>query len=1067
MWIRRIEVRHCAGIAEGAVDLRQGFNVLHGPNELGKSTLVAALRAAFLLPAKSSLASDLQDWNAQEPPEVSVTFEDDDGRVWRIRKTFSGGSGKAFLEESRDGEDFTTDARGREVDGRLQEILRWGIEAPGGRGRRGMPSSLITTALLPDQSEVEAILEQSLADDADASGRDRLTEALEALAEDPRFKQIVDVVQAKVDEAFTPTGQKRRGQGSPWRGLADDRRRAEEWEREVQRQSDQTAGVRTRIEEFSGQLAGARAERERLLDAIAVHEARLEAEAALKAAEERFTEAESTIDRLKANEKAVAEAKGRVQALDEQREELAKALADTGSRVEAANARMQELESNDAEQARLLREQQGENARLELQQKLAALAARLEKATEIRELGAAVEAGARDIDDLEAALDEKRGLLAQASDANAQDQKRLDSLRLKRLVARHRLAAASTASLEQERADSVALESQAKEGEKQAGVLRDEAATLNAPDDAELGRLRTAEEASRIAAAKLSVGLTAELTVETAIETTVDVDGDVRTLTPDVGTPLELEATRELAVELPGVAKFRVRGGGRDLKEEADAAEGRWRAASGPVFGRTGCSSLEELVALRQRAEDLRSQADELMHEAEADALRAEGRNVIEQRLATARAERDRHAGDLGEYLEAGQTVDGLAATFDDPLDEAALGNEIDSLQESLHGRRSLSERMTVEIKGDERELEGERARLKEQEAQFAERSAALEDWQAVLESAEEEQGRLERERAAVDAELKALRTEAADEVEEARAILEGLTGTQAEQQSAHKDAESALGDARTELARLEGETPLLREGAANLDIDNLRTARDAAREALDALPPAEEGADPAAQREQADSADRSIRDLESELRRAEGALEQTGGLDERREQAQEAAQALARREQELELDYQAWQLLQETLREAEQAGSAHLGSALVQPVSERIASLTGGRYGELALGPQLDATGIELAGSEREFGALSVGTREQIALVLRLAIAEALGTFVVLDDQLTQTDEMRMEWMRRLLVQAAEGSQVIVLTCHPTDYEAESPDHVVDLSRLVSRSDQAPGAASQPREGT
>ena len=336
-----------------------------------------------------------------------------------------------------------------------------------------------------------------------------------------------------------------------------------------------------------------------------------------------------------------------------------------------------------------------------------------------------------------------------------------------------------------------------------------------------------------------------------------------------------------------------------------------------------------------------------------------------------------------------------------------------------------------------------------------------------MLESAGEERGRLERELAAVDAELKALRTEAADEVEEARAILEGLTETQTEQQRAHEDAESALGEARTELARLEGETPLLREGAAGLDLDALRAAHDAAREALDALPPVEDGTDADALRQKADSADRSVGDLESELRKAEGALEQTGGqhLDEQREQAQEASQALARREQELELDYQAWQLLQDTLREAEQAGSAHLGSALVQPVSERIADLTAGRYGELALGPQLDASGIELGGSEREFGALSVGTREQIALVLRLAIAEALGTFVVLDDQLTQTDETRMEWMRRLLAQAAEeGSQVIVLTCHPLDYEAESPDHVVDLSGVVSRSDQGAGAESQPR---
>ena len=74
---------------------------------------------------------------------------------------------------------------------------------------------------------------------------------------------------------------------------------------------------------------------------------------------------------------------------------------------------------------------------------------------------------------------------------------------------------------------------------------------------------------------------------------------------------------------------------------------------------------------------------------------------------------------------------------------------------------------------------------------------------------------------------------------------------------------------------------------------------------------------------------------------------------------------------------------------------------------------------------------------------------------MLRLPIAEALGTFVVLDDQLTQTDDTRMEWMRRLLAQAAQASQVIVFTCHPLDYEPESPDHVVDLSTVLRRSDQ------------
>ena len=527
-----------------------------------------------------------------------------------------------------------------------------------------------------------------------------------------------------------------------------------------------------------------------------------------------------------------------------------------GSKRHRANLR--ELESGDAEQRRRLREQERENARLELQQKLAAQTARVEKATEIRELGTAIEGVAQEVERLEAALEEKRDLLAQAADANAQDEERIEALRLERLVARYRAAAASTQALEKERADALELARQATEGEARAVALRDEAAALDAPDEAELARLREADEEARFAAAKLSVGLTAELTLEAAIEAMVDVDGSVRTLTPVPGTPTEFEAERELAIELPGVATLRVRGGGRDLKNEAAAAKARWEAAAGPVFSRTGCSSLDALVALCQRAEGLRSDADKLDGEAKAAGLRAEGLNVIEQRLATARAERDRHAGDLAEHLDAGQTVAGLVAAFDVALDEAALGGEMDALLAGLQERRSLSGRMTVEIEGDLRALEDRRTRRAAQGEQFAERSAALADWQAVLACAEEDQGRLRRELTAIDAELGDLRMEAADEVGEARTTLKGAEETRTEQQAALQEVERTLTAARTELARLEGETPLLVENAKGLDPDTLRTARDEAREALEALPPmAEQGTDTVAMREEADGADR------------------------------------------------------------------------------------------------------------------------------------------------------------------------------------------------------------------
>ena len=49
MWIRQISVRDFAGIRSADVSFDHGLNVLYGPNEIGKSTLVDAMRAALLL----------------------------------------------------------------------------------------------------------------------------------------------------------------------------------------------------------------------------------------------------------------------------------------------------------------------------------------------------------------------------------------------------------------------------------------------------------------------------------------------------------------------------------------------------------------------------------------------------------------------------------------------------------------------------------------------------------------------------------------------------------------------------------------------------------------------------------------------------------------------------------------------------------------------------------------------------------------------------------------------------------------------------------------------------------
>ena len=331
-------------------------------------------------------------------------------------------------------------------------------------------------------------------------------------------------------------------------------------------------------------------------------------------------------------------------------------------------------------------------------------------------------------------------------------------------------------------------------------------------------------------------------------------------------------------------------------------------------------------------------------------------------------------------------------------------------------------------------------------------------DWRQVLAGARAEGDRLRRELEAVDAELAKIRIEATTEVEQARQALADLDGEEHRARETLRVTTERWTTARDELARLEGEAAELRATTQDEDIEAARGLRDRCRADLDALPAPAGEVDPerlAGAKDAATAAAADVRQLEMQLRAAEGALEQVGGqyIQERAQQAREAVAALEERERELDLDYGAWRLLQEALTAAEQEEAVHLGNALVQPVSERVAALTGGRYGQVAIGPQLEAAGIQTAGGERKFDVLSVGTQEQIALLLRLSIAEALEAFIVLDDQLTQSDPARMTWMRDLLEAAASRIQVVVMTCHPEHYAVENGRrHVVDLSSCVQR---------------
>src|SRR5689334_15281048 len=121
MRLHTIEVKHFRRLRCGEVKLAPGINVLYGPNDLGKSTIAEAVRAAFLVQMTSTEARKFVPWNSDFAPFVRVVF-DVGGRTYQLTKTFIGPTAAAKLEEAA-GEVFVTKAEGRLAEDSARKML--------------------------------------------------------------------------------------------------------------------------------------------------------------------------------------------------------------------------------------------------------------------------------------------------------------------------------------------------------------------------------------------------------------------------------------------------------------------------------------------------------------------------------------------------------------------------------------------------------------------------------------------------------------------------------------------------------------------------------------------------------------------------------------------------------------------------------------------------------------------------------------------------------------------------------------------------------------------------------
>jgi uncharacterized protein YhaN len=256
--------------------------------------------------------------------------------------------------------------------------------------------------------------------------------------------------------------------------------------------------------------------------------------------------------------------------------------------------------------------------------------------------------------------------------------------------------------------------------------------------------------------------------------------------------------------------------------------------------------------------------------------------------------------------------------------------------------------------------------------------------------------------------------------------IAKDLSTAQARLEAARKDQSDAelegiWGEAQEHQQGSEALLKDCEQARQRLDPDAIRSRLKTTADALKRLD------------EQIASADREISGLRGRLDALgeKGLGERVAGL--------EAESLIARiRLRAVEDEANSLRVLHSVLGDAEHdANEAFLEPVVqrVQPYLNRV--MPGSR---VQLGTDLGLQGLRRAGIVEPFESLSVGVREQVSVITRVAFADMLADQgvhapIILDDALVYADDQRFADTLTTLAIAAERHQIIILTCHEDRY--------------------------------
>jgi chromosome segregation ATPase len=198
MKLRRLQVEQLRQFRQPFVldDLQPGLNLIHGPNESGKSTLVRAIRAVFFERYRTSSVDDLRPWgDSAAAPTVTLDFEAQEKR-WHLVKS--------FLQRKRcDLTIGSTSYSGDEAEEKLAELLGFQFSSKG----VSKPEHWGVPGLLWVEQGTGQNIEQAV-----EHAGDHLKSALNSLVGEVASTggdELIEQVKARWSELFTPTGKPR------------------------------------------------------------------------------------------------------------------------------------------------------------------------------------------------------------------------------------------------------------------------------------------------------------------------------------------------------------------------------------------------------------------------------------------------------------------------------------------------------------------------------------------------------------------------------------------------------------------------------------------------------------------------------------------------------------------------------------------------------------------------------------------------------------------------------------------------------------------------------------------